>query len=396
MIVFSYYPSDPRVKREAEALAEDGYNVDVICLQNKEEKRIETKERIRIIRCAVNRSRKGFVSYLIEYILFALLATIHVTAGFCKKRYDAIHVHNMPDFLIFCGCIPKLFGCKLLLDLHDPMPEVFITKYDLSASALRIKILMVIERISIKFADKVVTPNVAFQERFTQRSCPAWKINIIMNSPQENVFFPRENRHRYPIHGRENQYIIMYHGTIVERHGLDDALKAIKIVSDIIPGLQFWVFGDGDSFVHTFNDMIHHFKMDTIVTYFGRVSNVEIADKISQIDLGLIPNKASLFTEINFPTRIFEYLAMDKICIVPETKGILDYFTRKDLYFFPPGNVNELASCITSAYENRETNNEILTRGKKVYSRHSWSIEKKKLIRLYSDLLCGKQCGSKT
>jgi len=42
MVLFSYYPSDPRPRREAEALVGKGMSVDMICLRNKS----ETKEEV--------------------------------------------------------------------------------------------------------------------------------------------------------------------------------------------------------------------------------------------------------------------------------------------------------------------------------------------------------------
>ena len=35
----------------------------------------------------------------------------------------------MPDFLIFTAVIPKLLGAKVVLDMHDLMPEVYMAKY---------------------------------------------------------------------------------------------------------------------------------------------------------------------------------------------------------------------------------------------------------------------------
>ena len=40
MIAYTYYLSDPRVRREAETLAERGDMVDFICLQRDEENRL--------------------------------------------------------------------------------------------------------------------------------------------------------------------------------------------------------------------------------------------------------------------------------------------------------------------------------------------------------------------
>src|SRR5439155_24815829 len=53
-------------------------------------------------------------------------------------------------------------------------------------------------------------------------------------------------------------------------------------------------------------------------------------------DVGIIPNRRSIFTEINFPTRIFEYLARGKPVIAPLTTGIGDYFSKDELVVFNP------------------------------------------------------------
>jgi len=76
----------------------------------------------------------------------------------------------------------------------------------------------------------------------------------------------------------------------------------------------------------------------------------EIAACISTIDVGVIPNRSSSFTQINFPTRIFEYLAMHKPVIVPATTGITDYFQDDEILFFEAGSVDNLAARIEWAY----------------------------------------------
>ena len=81
-------------------------------------------------------------------------------------------------------------------------------------------------------------------------------------------------------------------------------------------------------------------KLQDVVTYHGPVSNQEIARAIGTIDLGIIPNRKGPFTDLNFPVRIFEYLALNKPVIVPRTPGILDYFDENNMHFFEAGNVD--------------------------------------------------------
>lgn len=35
----------------------------------------------------------------------------------------------MPDFLVFTAVVPKLLGTKVILDMHDPMPELYMSKF---------------------------------------------------------------------------------------------------------------------------------------------------------------------------------------------------------------------------------------------------------------------------
>ncbi len=94
----------------------------------------------------------------------------------------------MPDFLVFLSLIPKLFGSKIILDLHDPTPEMLITKFAENRDSWLTKMLKWQEKASIKFAHKIITTNKSFVDKFVSRGCPPDKINIVMNSPQESIF----------------------------------------------------------------------------------------------------------------------------------------------------------------------------------------------------------------
>ena len=45
-----------------------------------------------------------------------------------KHAYDVIHVHNMPDFLVFSALFPKLLGAKVILEVQDVSPELMAAK----------------------------------------------------------------------------------------------------------------------------------------------------------------------------------------------------------------------------------------------------------------------------
>jgi glycosyltransferase involved in cell wall biosynthesis len=178
----------------------------------------------------------------------------------------------------------------------------------------------------------------------------------------------------------------MYHGTIMERNGLETALLALLQLQESIPNLRFDVYGDGD-FVKVFLMRIKELGVEKMVHYYGYHPQETIAEVIQKIDVGIIPNPLSPFTNLNFPTRIFEYLSMAKPVIAPKTKGILDYFDQGDLFFFEPGDPQSLAGVVLEIYQNPGRKQEILRRGMDVYQRYRWEVQRKNLIEALRPLL---------
>ena len=382
-IVFSYYPSDPRPRREAEALVEAGMSVDVICLKKDGEPREEQVNGVRVFRLPARRTRSGKFQYVFEYGSFLLLTFIKLSILHLFRRYHAIHVHNMPDALVFSAILPRLSGAKIILDLHDPMPEVYMTKYSILASDPAIWLLRLIEKWSTQFANIVLTPNITFRNLFISRGCPDWKIHIVMNSPQENIF--KADPDDVPEIDKRD-FVIMYHGVIMERNGIDTALDAISLAQKQISNLIFEVYGEGD-YVKRFLKKVEELDLKHIVHYHGYQPLEMIARAIQKADLGIIPNKMSPFTNLNLPTRIFECLSMAKPVVAPRTDGILDYFDEDSLYFFKPGDPKSLAERIMEIYQNRPRCQQILNRGLKVYQAYRWELQKRHFIEVVRNLV---------
>ena len=93
------------------------------------------------------------------------------------------------------------------------------------------------------------------------------------------------------------------------------------------------------------------------------------------------------FTNLNFPTRIFECLSLEKPVIVPRTRGIGDYFDEGSIYFFDADDANDLADKIIKVYSNASERMNIVRRGVKVYKEYRWELQQKKLVNLVAGLL---------
>jgi glycosyltransferase involved in cell wall biosynthesis len=391
MVLFSTYPMDPRPRRAAEALVKEGMNVDVICLMEAPgDPKRETVNGVDVRRVPLRHHRSGIFGYLFQYLAFLLASSSIVALRSMTRRYDLVYVHNMPDILVLSALIPKVFGAKVILDLHDPMPELMMTIFNFRQNSLLVRTLKRLEKWSVRFADQVLTVNLACRKLFASRSCHPDKIQVVMNSPDEEIFGfrpPRSDASTRRAQGKP--FVIMYHGSLVERNGLDLAVGALAAVRQSIPSMELRIYGDATRFLERVMESVRAKGLHEMVRYLGPKRIEEIVEAIEACDVGVIPNHRNAFTEINTPTRIFEYLAVGKPVIAPRAGGIQDYFNDESLILFEPGDSADLAQKIEHVFFHPGDAVEVVKRGQEVYLAHAWREERQTLVTLAGKVLNG-------
>lgn len=388
VILYSYYPSDPRPRRAAEAMVEAGMTVDLYCLSESPDDPVkEVIAGVNVYRAPLNRQRGSKLAYFMQYGRFLLSSFWFLTKRSFGEKYDVVHVHNMPDFLVFSALLPKLRGARVILDLHDPMPELLVAIYKLKPDQWLVRFLRLLERMSIGFADLAITPNIAFKRIFSARSASRpEKIQIVMNSPQEELFDPDRFGAGRDSVGDTREFRVMHHGSIVHRHGVDQLVEAVAQVRAKIPGIVLDIYGSRTAFIDTVLARAAELGIADIVRYHGPKTQAEIAVAIRHCHVGVVPNRRSAFTETNFPTRLFEYLAMHRPVIAPSTQGIHDYFSEEQMIYFEPGEVASLAAQLQWVYEHPDQTRAFVNQGRDVYRAHLWSQEKAHFLQVVSRL----------
>lgn len=386
VLLFSHYPADPRPRRAAEALAAEGVVIDLICLQeNTREPQREIINGVNVLRIPLRRRRRGKLSYAWQYSAFIAISFAYLSIRSFARRYDFVHVHNMPDVLVFSAVIPKMFGAKIVLDLHDPMPELMRTIFGLPEHSLSVRALKHLEKRSIAFSSLVLTVNRACRKLYCTRGCPPEKIRIVLNSPDEAVFKLKQpalsNGHD------SERFLVLYHGSLVSRNGFDLAVDALAMARATLPRIKLIVCGARTHFFDAVMKSVHERGLEESIEYLGAQNLVQIVAAIDRCHLGIIPNHRNIFTEINTPTRIFEYLALGKPVIAPRASGIRDYFGDEDLIYFELGDAKDLARQIEFAFFHPREVERIVRRGQQVYCSHSWNRQRATLLSAIGELL---------
>ncbi len=389
MVMFSSHPADPRPRRAVDTLLKEGMSVDLICLGDEKTPKREILNELEILRVPIKQSRGGKLSYAYEYSTFILISASILARRSFKRRYDLVYIHNMPDILVLSALVPKASGAKVILDQHDPMPELMMTIFGSDQTSLSVRLLRWLEKWSIARADLVITVNVACKRIFGSRSCPPEKIGVVMNSPDEEIFpFCPVASSASSSRAPREPFVMMYHGSLVERNGLNLAVDALRRVRKTVPSAELRIYGRKTPFLDRVLVEARNKGVHDCVHYLGPKSLEELVREIENCDVGIVPNPRNAFTEINTPTRIFEYLALGKPVIAPRTTGIHDYFSDESLLFFEPGNSEDLARRIEYAFSHPTEVVEIVRRGQEVYQEHSWRIERPRLAGLVAGLLC--------
>ena len=283
-----YYPSDVRVYKEARALADAGYETDVICLRENRERLRETVDGVRVYRMPHSHRRGSTVRYVFEYGLSILLMSSCLSLLFLVRRYRVIQVNTLPDSLVFCTLLPRLFRTRILLDLHEPSPELLLTKCDGQVSEQMLHLQIWLEKAAIRYASKAITVNDTIRQRFIERGASPEKIAVVRNVPPDEF-----GRGVLPPKRRE-ELVIMTHGTVQPRYGQSVLLHALPLIRKEFASLRLVVAGSGET-LDELKELAQNLKCDDITEFTGLVSREKIAELISGEDIGIVPLLPSPF-----------------------------------------------------------------------------------------------------
>ena len=185
-----------------------------------------------------------------------------------------------------------------------------------------------------------------------------------MNSPDSKIFdFQPLRSLAAATKGSNKRFVVMYHGSLVERNGVDLAVDAISRVRESVPSVELQIYGHPTPFLERVMASVQENGLQNAVRYLGAKRLEDLVGAIEQCDVGVIPNHRSIFAELNMPTRIFEYLAIGKPVIAPCTPGIQDYFNSESIFFFELGSPIDLARQIEYVFSHPTEAMEIVKRG---------------------------------
>jgi glycosyltransferase involved in cell wall biosynthesis len=384
VIRHGFFPLDTRVRREVGALAAAGHEVDVICVRRPGQRCRERLGRVTVYRLPLpSRRADGRLGYVLRDAAFGLAASLLAGALTWRRRWAVVQVNSMPDALVFAAAVPRLLGARVVLDLHECMPEFFSVKFGVSPRHPVVRLVIAVEQASIRFADRAITCTEQMRAAFIARGAPSEKLAVVLNSSDETVF---DAARHPPAARRPRQFTLICHGAIERSYGHDTLLQAAALVRDEIPGLRVEIYGDG-----TYRDELEQRAAELGLNGALWVSDgwapiEQLVAAIAAADVGVVAMRRDAFRELTHCNKMFDFIAMRRPAIVSRTRAVEAYFGEDAFALFESGDELDLARAIRALYADPQLGSRLVARASEASAPYRWEHQRRVYERIIGEL----------
>ena len=385
MIVNQIYFIDARVMSYANVLAQAGAEVDVIASKYSDRNDPEQHPNIKVYSIPIERNYKDGLGYISNYIFSTIFLVFYASLIYFKRKHHIIHVNNMPDSLILAALVPKIWGAKVILDIHDLMPNVFMSKYGLGSDDVVVRFFKMQEKVSAGLSDEVITANPMFKDVLSQRGIPVEKILVINNIPNPKLF-NRQNIEDEP-HKSSGKFTLIYPGTIAPRYCLDIAIKALPKLTKSIPNLQLKIIGKQSQQTEELVALGSQLNVTEFIDFVSFMPTDQIASEIAKADVGIYTALPDPHMSIAMPGKVLEFATIG-IPVVASRLPILEaFFNDEAILFFTPGNIDEFCDHIIKLYHSPSLRQSLVENANKMFTdKYSWKKEFDRYLALIQKL----------
>ncbi len=314
-LVVRYQPfADPHVRREALALRDAGYDVEVLCVATDDWQGVRDWHGVTVRNLRVAKTRGALAQYALEYTWwFAVCAGIMARACVRGRRHEVIQITTLPDQQVLSTFVPKLLGSRVTVFFKEPTVELIESKLSGRAGAVLARWSQLVERVAIAYADQAIAVTEAHRQTYVRRGANPDKIGVVGNCPTDDHV---QTAAPESIDGR---VVVLCHGTFERRMGQLDLVEAFDIARRRRDDLLLVLTGRGSD-LEAVRARVDELGLGDHVQVRGFVSEEELAGLVARADLGAVPMQPSPYSRLVHTTKMFEFFYRR----VPVVAGDLD------------------------------------------------------------------------
>ena len=341
---------------------------------------MELIDGVRVHRLPARRKRATKLRYAFEYLSFTLMALIKLTSLWLRKRHRVVYVIGIPNFIVFAAAVARVGGARVFLEMRDPLPEFFCSKYGLTAQHPLIRALIVEEKTSARFAHRVTTVVPSMAQLYTRSGVRA---DVIWNAPDPSVFAgasvstPRDAADR----------TMLYTGSVSPHYGIDDAVRALGELAEEVPGLRLRIVTKNtkEALLDDVRALASSLGVSDRVVIEGPVPLGAIPEIIASSWIGIQPNRSDPLMDHSLSQKVLEWAQLGLPAVCGRTRALLDLFGEDDLLFHEPGDIAGLCARVREAHADPAGLERRAQRARRALDRIAYQDQIATLLRLFDD-----------
>ena len=381
LVKYGFYENAASLMQFATALAERGDTAEVIALGRPGQPRSERIGGVVIRRLSVRSvDERDRLTYLMRILVFCFRSALFLTIRQLRLPYDVIHVQSVPDFLVFTATIPKLLGARVILDVHELVPEFYAAKFNDGRRSVGFRGLLLIEKLTAAFADHVMVPNPLWYARIVNRSSRPEKCSLMRYLADPKIFYPRPRRRS------DGRFLVIYPGTLNLHQGLDVGIRGFARAAKFIPDAELHIYGEGPTKAKL-KGMAESLGLTQRIRFFDMVPKNQLPEVLCDYDVAIVPKRGSCaFGNEAESTKILELMATGVPVIVSKTKIDSIYHSSESVQFFESENDNDLAQSILLLASEPMLRARLVAKGREYFQRNNWETLKPKYFGILDNL----------
>lgn len=257
------------------------------------------------------------------------------------KGYDLIHAGDTAASYVV-GVVKSFTDSKIVYDVHgNSVAESRLHRTNIFDPLGNFLVFeaKIMERIAVRRSDFFITDSEPLRRYYIENGIDKDRIEVIYNGVDTGLFKPKNISS-----GNEN-FTVTYAGAFQKWQGIDNLILAAKLLK--INNIKFKIIG------FTKKDLNLKRKIKKIlnnkVELIDRVPRTELVNHLNGSDICIIPRNSNPATEMAFPTKFAEYIAVGKLVIVTRVGEISIFVKKYDCGFVCEPTAQSIAKTIIKA-----------------------------------------------
>ena len=368
------------LRREAEALRDAGFDVDIVCLREPGSPAVEVDDGVTLHRLPLRRRRGGPLNYLLDYLGFFVAATVTVAKLHLQRPFVVVQANSMPDVLAFTALVPRLLGAKAIAFMKEPTPELGETKYGSRRVA---RVLQWVEQAALRYVDLAFTVTEDLKEVYVARGADPDKIVVVLNGPDARHLLEHRTDEAQP---DPRFFTAVCHGLVDDRYGHDLMVRAVAMTAERLPDLRLRITGTGD-YVEALQQLIAAEGVQDRVQYLGWVDMRTLVGELQRADVGIVAQKGSPYSHLVHTNKMYEYMLFDLPVVASRLRSTARYLGDDAVQYFEPGSAESLADALVALHDDPERRRALVATARERCVTYGWDAQKQIYLAAYDTVL---------